>query len=214
MAQIVAAEQQKFRTKGLWVRERCDAEGCHNAIGWCAWNGRSGRVFCSEACRDATEQTPTKHRKPRSGQPAVVAPVAKDAEHKRGEYVAGYDSIEQAIVARLQKEPREPWNAGKIIDALDEQGAAERPHIRQAIWNLLAQGQLAKDGRVLKLCSNGAKIGRKGSKSDGVSPSPSKGKRTLETHSKVQETHADKRARSGKSGSKPIKMRDVPAEED
>jgi hypothetical protein len=198
MAQLNEQEKRQFQAHGSWVRERCDRKGCRNPIGFLAWKGRTGKVYCSDVCRNAEEGLPARIRRSRQ------LGVPEDAKHERGAYVEGYDSIEQAILARMAKEPKTKWQTGEVIDELYGRGQGEKAHIRQAIWNLLAQGRIAKEHRMLKICPNG-------SKTAGLSPRPKPSQRIAETHSNRQQ---HKTSQVSKTAKLRVRLRDVPTEED
>jgi hypothetical protein len=201
MAQLTEVEKRQLQAKGTWVREKCDRVGCGNPLGFLSWKGKSGAYYCSEACmRAEIGQEVRVYKSARSH-------VPDNAQHVRGAYVEGYDSIELAILKRMAKESEEPWNAGSVIELLYSQGVGARPHIRQAIWNLLVQGKIMKEKRVLKISTNGSKLHDSHSK-------PKKGQRTSETHSNKQETARQQGVRPAKPAvSKRLHVRDAPAAE-
>jgi len=154
MAQVSAREQVMLRAQGLYAREKCDREGCGQPIGSIAWNGRNGEVYCSMACKTACEGSRKREYRKREGV-AVVPVEGPERGHARGQFVSGFDAIEQAVIVRMQKEPRAKWQAGEIISLLKQQNVAHPRDIRQAIWNLQATGRMSKQGRVLVLSKNG-----------------------------------------------------------
>ena len=55
MAQLTQADQAQLKARGLYMKERCDREGCKSLIAELRWLGRSSAIFCSRECRDAEE---------------------------------------------------------------------------------------------------------------------------------------------------------------
>lgn len=151
MAQLTESEQRKLKHLGVYARERCDREGCLNVIGPLAWSGRSGKVYCTEACRNLQEGLTVNRRKERQ---KAVDPGIECQEHDRSQRVAGLEKVEAAIIERMQKEPQTRWNSTGVLDLLQEQGFGRRRDIRQAIWNLMHLGAVTREGRVLKLQKN------------------------------------------------------------
>lgn len=195
MAQLTEQEKRQFQARGLWVRERCDREGCRNAIGMLVWRSKtgSGRVYCTNTCRDVAEPGGVRVRKARQ---QIAAAPASDMK-----VAAGFDSYEQVILSVMQEHKREGFPTTRLIQMCRELGVSGGGNkFRQAIVNLVARNAIQPSGRNFVLALSSHNTG------NGAKP---KAALTVGLGN-ANKLYATQQSRQHKN----VKMRDVPTEED